>query len=240
MAQGRPLRCITSVNARYARRSSLTADFAQDSTKRFLVPKSQALTKQWRSLPEGYLVWDLDNNSVPPLDAEFAADYESVRKVLKAGEAFCQDSDLAFSQAQSNALIRGTTMRDGQEVEYEVVAISRKACKDLRAAVAAAADPAAWQNLRAAVLCIGIGEYDVLGCLPNAVRDAQALCDKVNALPRCRAKLLADLPDRRAVQKGIVNFLKEPGLQKAPPATVLVNYSGHGMQKGGHCVYAAR
>jgi len=74
MAQGRPLCCITSVNARYARRSSLTADFAQDSTKRFLVPKSQALTQQWRSLPEGYLVWDLDNNSVPPLDAEFAAD----------------------------------------------------------------------------------------------------------------------------------------------------------------------
>jgi len=68
------------------------------------------------------------------------------------------------------------------------------------------------------VLCIGIGEYDVLGCLSTAVRDA----------------------NRKAIQKGIVNFLKEPGLQKAPPATVLVNYSGHGMQKGGHCVYAAR
>jgi hypothetical protein len=49
---------------------------------------------------------------------EFAADYESVRKVLKAGEAFCHASELSFS------------------------------------------------------------------------RDAQALCDKVNALPRCRAKLL--------------------------------------------------
>ena len=68
------------------------------------------------------MVWDLDNNSVPPLHAELTADYESVRKVLKAGETFCQDSDLAFSQAQSNALIRGTTKRDGQEVEYEVVA----------------------------------------------------------------------------------------------------------------------
>jgi hypothetical protein len=150
-----------------------------------------------------------------------------VRKVLKAGEAFCQDWDLAFSQAQSNALIRGTTKRDGQEVEYEVVAISRKARKDLRAA-----DPAAWQNLWAAVLCIGIGEYEVFERLPNAVRDARALCDKVNALPRCRAKLLADLPDRRAIRDGIRNFLIEPGLQKAPPDT-LVNYSGHGMQKGG-------
>jgi len=65
----------------------------------------------------------------------------------------------------------------------------------------------AWQTLRAAVLCIGIGEYKVLGCLPNAVRD------------------------RRAIQRGIRNFLKE--LQKAPPDTVFVNYSGHGMQKGG-------
>jgi hypothetical protein len=44
MAQGGPLRCITSVNAQYARRSSLTANFARDSTKLFLVPKSQALS----------------------------------------------------------------------------------------------------------------------------------------------------------------------------------------------------
>jgi hypothetical protein len=72
-----------------------------------------------------------------------------------------------------------------------------------------------------------------LGCLPNAVRDAQALCDKVNALPRCRAKLLADVPDRISIREGIRNFLIEPGLQKDPPDTVLVNYSGHGIQKGG-------
>ena len=118
MAQGCPMRCITSMNVQYARRSSLTANFAEDSTKLFLVPKSQALTQQWRSLPEGYLVWDLDvNNLVPPLDAEFAADYESVRKVLKVGEAFCQDADLAFSQAQSNEPMRGTTKRDGQDVD---------------------------------------------------------------------------------------------------------------------------
>jgi hypothetical protein len=233
MAQGRPLRCITSVNARYARLCGLSAQFVQDSAKRCLVPKSQALQQRWNSLPEGDLVSGLGSRQqfgASP-HVEFAADYESVRKVLKAGETFCQDSDLAFSQAQSNALIRGTTKRDGQEVEYEVVAISRKARKDLRAAVAGDANPAAWQNLRAAVLCIGIGEYEVLGCLPNAVRDAQALCSRVNALPHCRAKLLADLPDRRAIQRGIRNFLRE--LQKAPPDTVFVNYSGHGMQKGG-------
>ncbi len=115
MAQGRPLRCITSVNARYARRSCVTSHFTQDSAMQFLVPKSQALKQQWRSLPEGDLVWNLDNNSVPPLDAEFAADYESVRNVLKVGEAFYQYSDLASLHAQSNALMRGTK-RDGQEV----------------------------------------------------------------------------------------------------------------------------
>jgi hypothetical protein len=222
LAEGRPLRCFTSVNARYARRSCVTSHFVQDSTKNLLVPKSPVLKQQWRSLPEEYLVWDLDNNSVPPLDMAFAADYQSVRKVLKAGEAFCQESKLAFSQAQSNALIRGTAMRDGYEVEYEVVAISRKSGDE---------DPAAWQNLRAAVLCIGIGKYQVLGCLPNAVRDAQALCNKVNALPDCRAKLLKDLHDRKAIRIGIRQFLKD--LQKAPPGTVLVNYSGHGMQRGG-------
>jgi len=46
-------------------------------------------------------------------------------------------------------------------------------------------------------------------------------------------KLLLDLPDRKAIRECIRNFLLEPGLQKAPPDTVLVNYSGHGMQKGG-------
>ena len=55
-----------------------------------------------------------------------------------------------------------------------------KPCKDLRMAIDA--DPAAWQNLRAAVLCIGLGEYKHLPVLPNATRDARALCEKVNAL----------------------------------------------------------
>jgi hypothetical protein len=134
---------------------------------------------------------------------------------------------LALSNGARNALgaLRSATPSE------RMVAISRKARKDLRAAVAGDADPAEWQNLRAAVLCIGIGEYEVLECLPNAVRDAQALCGRVNALPHCRAKLLTDLTDRRAIQRGIRNFLKE--LQKAPPDTVFVHYSGHGMQRGG-------
>ncbi|MFN6096673.1 MAG: caspase domain-containing protein [Dolichospermum sp.] len=90
-----------------------------------------------------------------------------------------------------------------------------------------------WQNLRAAVLCIGLGKYEHLQCLPNAQRDARALCERVNELPRCRAKLLVDIPDRKAIQRGIRNFLKEPGLQKMPTETVYINYSGHGMQKAG-------
>jgi len=123
-----------------------------------------------------------------------------------------------------------------QEVESEVAACSRKARKDLRKdlrdAVAGGADPATWQSLRAAVLCIGLGDYEHLPCLPNAQRDARALYERVNELPRCRAKLLVDLPDRKAIQRGIRNFLKEPGLRKMPPETVYINYSGHGMQKG--------
>eukprot|EP00802_Teleaulax_amphioxeia_P003339 Tamp_03342.p1 GENE.Tamp_03342~~Tamp_03342.p1 ORF type:complete len:1150 (-),score=276.67 Tamp_03342:25-3474(-) len=230
--RGRPLSSITSVNARYGRRSDPAAGFQQDRSKLFLVPKNSALQQQWRSLPESYLVWGLDDDSVPPLDAEFAASYESVRQVLRAGEAFCQDAELAYSYSESNARMRGTTTRDGQEVEYEVVACTRKARKDLRVGVDTDA-PAAWQDLRAAVLCIGLGEYKHLPVLPNATRDARALCDRVNALPHCLARLLADLPDRRALQKGIRTFLKEPGLQQMPPETVLINYSGHGTQRGG-------
>jgi len=56
-------------------------------------------------------------------------------------------------------------------------------------------------------------------------------CVTRSMLSSAEAKLLADLPDRRAFQRGICIFLKE--LQKTPPDTVLVNYSGHGMQKGG-------
>ena len=192
--RGRPLSSITSVNARYGRRSDPAAGFQQDRSKLLLVPKNAALRQQWRSLPESYLVWGLDDDSVPPLDAGVAARYESVRRVLRAGEAFCQDAELAYSYSESNARMRGTTKRDGQEVEYEVVACTRKARKDLRVGVDAD-DPAAWQNLRAAVLCIGLGEYKHLPVLPNATRDARALCEKVNALPHCRALLLADLPD---------------------------------------------
>ena len=94
--RGRPLRSITSVNARYARRSDPAAGFQQDSSKLFLVPESAVLQQQWKSLPESDLVWDLDDDSVPPLDAEFAASYESVRQVLRAGEAFCHNAELAF------------------------------------------------------------------------------------------------------------------------------------------------
>ena len=118
-----------------------------------------------------------------------------------------------------------------------MAACSRKARndarKDLRDAVAGDADPATWQSLRAAVLCIGLGDYEHLPCLPNAQRDAQVLCERVKGLPRCRAKLLVDLPDRKAIQRGIRHFLYEPGLRRMPPETAYINYSGHGMQKGG-------
>ncbi len=98
-----------------------------------------------------------------------------------------------------------------------MAACSRKARndarKDLRDAVAGDADPATWQSLRAAVLCIGLGDYEHLPCLPNAQRDARALCERVNEVPNCRAKLPVDLTDRNAIQRGIPKSMKEPGLR---------------------------
>ena len=50
----------------------------------------------------------------------------------------------------------------------------------------------AWHGLRAAVLCIGFDEYKHLSNLRNAKRDAYEIQRRVNALPRCRAEVIAE------------------------------------------------
>jgi hypothetical protein len=51
-------------------------------------------------------------------------------------------------------------------------------------------DCKSWHNLHAAVLCIGLGVYEHISHLPNAVGDARELCKRANAAPGCRAELL--------------------------------------------------
>ena len=211
-----PLRTITLVTAQYAReelqeqKNATTTQEQKNATTKcnnelFLVPKSKKMQQDWRSLPESDVVWELDDGSVPLCDKEFAGSYESVREVLKVGEKFC---------VTKKKLIRGTMKRGGQEVEYIAFA-TRTPLTDLAMAAvhtsspaprrlvedpaAMVEDPAA--KLRAAVLCIGLGKYKHLTHLPNATRDAQALCEKVNALPDCKAQLLVEgLHDSKSIE----------------------------------------
>ena len=154
------------------------------------MPNSDKQKNEQKILPQSQQVCGLDDGLVPHLDEAFAGRDENVRTVLRAGEALRQNAELVYSPSESNVQTRCTTKRDGREVEYEVVACTRKARKDLRVGVDA--DPESWKKLRAAVLCIGIGEYTHLPCLPNAARDAQALCEQVNTLQDCKAQLLVD------------------------------------------------
>ena len=100
----------------------------------------------------------------------------------------------------------------------------------------------AWHGLRAAVLCIGLDEYKHLSNLRNAKRDAYEIQRRVNALPRCRAEVIAEqcASNGQELRKGIRRFLKRTGMKESPPEVVLTIYSGHGMEKQGsvyllHC-----
>ena len=90
-----------------------------------------------------------------------------------------------------------------------------------------------WNHLHAAVLCIGIDKYTNLVNLPNAMRDARELRNQANAVLGCRAELLQNPNDYKAVMRGIDRFLNRDGLKQHSPTVVAIVLSGHGMQAGG-------
>jgi serine/threonine protein kinase len=92
----------------------------------------------------------------------------------------------------------------------------------------------AWKDLHVAMLCIGISKYSHMICLPNAARDARKLHDKLNEIPGCKAEVREDVQTREDLKNCIRLFLQREELQKCPPSGVLIEYSGHGMQKGGN------
>lgn len=239
LAAGRPLTSFTSVNARYGRWSTLAARNEQDLNKLCLVPKSTVLN-QCRSLPESSLAWDLNDDSVPPLDAEFAWRYESVREVLKAGEVFCHGAELAFSCPQSNALMRGTTTRDGQEVEYEVVACMRRLRKDLRIERDHAEVPAAIENVNVAassllsLFAVGINEYSYVEPLRNCVSDASAFTQKMKDEGLVEdVSLLTDKSDTtlERLDHHWDEFINK--VTSNPPRVIVIFFACHGMQYQG-------
>ena len=88
----------------------------------------------------------------------------------------------------------------------------------------------AWGDLHAAVLCIGVDKYTHMSELPNALRDARALCDKVNELPGCKAELVENPRDMKTMRSRIGQFLNRDGMRQRPPKLVVIIYSGHGTQ----------
>ena len=85
------------------------------------------------------------------------------------------------------------------------------------------------------MLCIGISKYSPMISLPNAARDARTLHDKLNELgPHCKAEVREDVQTNEDLLKCIRHFLQREELQRSPPRGVLIEYSGHGMQKDGN------
>ena len=83
-------------------------------------------------------------------------------------------------------------------------------------------------------LCLGINEYQHLRTLDNCERDAEALAEKVRALPGdCTAKVCksSQLKDKDAMRTQVRKFVQTIDKDR-PPRVVLVSYSGHAMQDG--------
>jgi hypothetical protein len=199
------------------------AQFKQETSKFYAVPKNKELIDGWRDLPEKEIVWAHVGTTtaphvppVPPRDSSYKWMYEALGKVINAGEQLCMHADLANSIFETERIMRG-----GGEVECEVVAcIDRgKVC---------------WRGLRVAGLCVGVDEYDNTSHLQNAVRDAGDIHKKLKGAPRCHSILV---PNSKTVSKGsllrfIGDCLEEPDLHKDPPQIFKFYYAGHGIQQG--------
>jgi len=102
-----------------------------------------------------------------------------------------------------------------------------------------------WARLRVAGLCIRVDEYLHIGNLNNAVRDAEAVCKRLQATPNCYAAQIVDSGvTSKAVTSTAVDLLRsvrrrlqEPGLLQDPPALFILHYAGHGIQTKGGQVY---
>ena len=86
-----------------------------------------------------------------------------------------------------------------------------------------------WDNLRLAVLCIGVQEYPREYKLENPVRDAEAMYNEVNKHSRCRAAILQNPKNTGDIYNTVRKDFLEP-LSRNPPEVVALIYGGHGKQ----------
>ena len=93
--------------------------------------------------------------------------------------------------------------------------------------------PADWGALRVAGLCIGVDKYKHIGTLSNAVRDAEQINAKLNAVPRCRSGIVKDPETQMKMVSSVRTFLDEPRLREEPPGLFVLSYAGHSIQREG-------
>ena len=220
---GRRLQRFTSVNVRHARIGN-GAEFKQETSKFYVVPKNKELSKGWRNLPEKEIVWaPVGTTTMPPVppvpvrDFSYTWMYEALGKVINAGEQLCMGAELAYSVAETQSIMRG-----GQEVEYEVVACTADG--------ALQRGKVQWGGQRVIGLCIGVDVYTNEKPLRNAARDAETVNRELKAVPGCYSDVLKNPKKKIDVLRFLRKIAQEPGLKQKPPILVILYYAGHGVQ----------
>ena len=219
---GRRLQRFTSVNVRHARIGN-GAEFKQETSKFYVVPKNKELSHGWRDLPENEIIWSpweaMDVPPMPNLDQEHAYSYAEVGKVIKKGEQLCTQAQLANSITETQSIMRG-----GEEVEYVVAWTSDPA--QLRGKVQ-------WGGQRVIGLCIGVDDYSgttKMNSLSNAARDAETVNRELKAVPGCYSAVLKNPKKKIDVLRFLRKIAQESGLKQKPPILVILYYAGHGVQ----------
>ncbi|MGB1602146.1 MAG: hypothetical protein ACPIOQ_55980, partial [Promethearchaeia archaeon] len=103
--------------------------YEQERCKFYVVPKSKRLQKEWqymfRAGQKTQLVWNPHSaTSVPPSDADALWAYNSLRAVIRKGDALCRDATVTHNLSGSQKAMRGCENGDEEEVEYEVVGLA--------------------------------------------------------------------------------------------------------------------
>ena len=65
-----------------------------------------------------------------------------------------------------------------------------------------------WGALRVAGICIGVCNYKYMSVLNNAVRDAEQVNKKLNAVPKCRSDTVLDPTTKMDLKNKIRNRLQ--------------------------------
>ena len=90
-----------------------------------------------------------------------------------------------------------------------------------------------WGALRVAGMCIGVCNYKHIGTLSNAVRDAEHVNAKLNAVPGCRCGIVKDPKTQIDTMSSVRRFLDEPRLREEPPELFVLSYAVHSLQREG-------